>query len=199
MARRPNTRAVATAVSVFLLGLAPRAWAEPVQFGDNAYDLINDTVDWNAAAAGAASMTHLGVTGHLVTITSQAENDFVAGLLQDQGVDRIWLGGSDAAQEGTWQWVVGPEAGTVFWVGDGSGSAPPGVFTNWGGGEPNEAAGGEDNVEFLAGGTWNDQNTGDLRAYIVEYESIPEPTTAAMMLVLGLAVPCHIRRPSVRG
>ena len=180
---------VAMSITALLWGLSPQSWAQPVQFENgHYYEVIPDLGDWDAAATGAAAMTHLGITGHLVTVTSQEENDFIAEQLQAEGIDRIWIGGSDAEEEGTWKWVVGPEAGSVFWIGDGSGSSTPGAYSNWGGNEPNEAAGGEDHVELLAGGTWNDQNTGDLRAYVVEFSIVPEPTTTVLWaMVTGLA------------
>lgn len=47
-----------------------------------------------------------GLIGYLVTVTSDAENDFIAPKLGGDG----WMGASDATTEGTWKWVTGPEA-----------------------------------------------------------------------------------------
>jgi hypothetical protein len=53
-----------------------------------------------------------GRTAHLVTITSQAENDFLSGpSVSATG----WIGASDIHAEGNWKWIAGPENGEVFW------------------------------------------------------------------------------------
>jgi hypothetical protein len=83
----------------------------------------------NAAAAG----------GYLATVTSAEENQFLFNLMTSSGfATGGWLGGSDAANEGTWIWTGGAEAGTVFWNGLSDGSAPADQYTNWEVGEPNE-------------------------------------------------------------
>ena len=93
-----------------------------------------------------------------------------------------WIGGSDQEEEGTWKWVTGPEAGTVFWNGLSSGSSPN--YANWNSGEPNNA-GNEDyahitdpSIGFAA--SWNDlpnnaQSSGPYQAkgYVVEYGGSP--------------------------
>jgi len=58
--------------------------------------------------------------GHLVTIGSTSENEFVYRL--SGGL--AWLGATDEAEEGTWVWVTGE----------------PWDFTNWDEGEPNNCA-----------------------------------------------------------
>ena len=76
--------------------------------------------------------------GHLATITSAAENAFITSRFD--GSERIWLGGSDAMSEGSWQWVTGE----------------PWSFSGFGEGEPNDLAPGEDYLELGEGGVWND-------------------------------------------
>lgn len=65
------------------------------------------------AFAAAAAKSHQGVPGHLVTITSKAEQDFLARTFPTNFP--MWMGASDAAVEGEWRWVAGPEAGELFW------------------------------------------------------------------------------------
>jgi hypothetical protein len=62
--------------------------------------------------------------GYLATVTSPAENDFLASRFKadDGSWYQGWLGGSDAAQEGDWIWVDGPEADIRFWDADHTGS-----------------------------------------------------------------------------
>lgn len=154
-------------------------WSEPLQFGNgNFYELITDELDWFGARDAANARTHMGTNGHLVTITSQEENNFLASSFVFQ---KVWIGGSDDDAEGTWRWAVGPEANTIFWIGDQNGQAPNGAFANWPSSEPN-SSGTENFVELLSGGSWNDQSASDQQGFIVEYE-IPEPTTAVIVVM----------------
>ncbi|MCF6223250.1 MAG: hypothetical protein L3J34_05930 [Flavobacteriaceae bacterium] len=95
-----------------------------------------------------------GLKGYLATISSQDESK----LTGEQSAGAGWIGGSDAATEGEWKWVTGPENGTIFWNGLSGGSTPN--FAFWNTGEPNQA-GDEDyahitdpSVGIL--GSWND-------------------------------------------
>ena len=103
------------------------------------YQYISAGTNWTASdtAASAATLTGLGaVTGHLVTITSQTENDFIGTLV---GANRIWTAGSDATTEGEWFWLRGPEAGKQFWTGGAAGSASDGMYANWTPGDPSNS------------------------------------------------------------
>lgn len=147
--------------------------AGEVFFSDNGhlYKFITGTITASAARTAATTQTAYGATGYLATITSQAENDFVADRLQGDG----WMGASDEASEGQWRWVTGPEAGTLFWTGASGGSVAPGQYANWSTGEPNDwlnGSPGEDCAQFyISTGKWNDLNcTGSsLTGYVVEF------------------------------
>ncbi|NJB70642.1 hypothetical protein GGR42_001104 [Saonia flava] len=131
-------------------------------------------ITWTNANTAASARTYNGLQGYLATLTSQEEADFSGTQAQGTG----WIGGSDAATEGVWQWVTGPEAGTVFWNGAAGGSTPN--FAFWNAGEPNDSAG-EDYAHIAhpnvnPNGSWNDlSNTGagsgdyQPQGYVVEY------------------------------
>lgn len=135
-------------------------------------------ITWQNAKAAAEARTYYGLQGYLATITSSEE----AKLSGEQAAGAGWIGGSDAASEGTWKWVTGPENGTVFWNGGINGSSPN--FAFWNSGEPNQA-GDEDYTHVTAPGvgnpgSWNDlSNTGNPsgdyqpKGYIVEYGGMP--------------------------
>ena len=80
-------------------------------------------ITWSSARAEAEStgMKYHGLQGYLATITSDAENTFIQQKTQGVG----WIGASDAAFEGDWKWVTGPEGrenngqGRLFWRGTG--------------------------------------------------------------------------------
>ena len=139
----------------------------PFAGNDHFYEFVSaPSISFTAAKTAAESRTLYGMSGYLVTVMSQAENDYVAARLSGQG----WMGASDEAVEGQWRWVTGPEAGTQFWQGAGNGSAVGGNYENWATGEPNNA-GGEDYAHFLTNGQWNDYplQLGSIQGYVVEY------------------------------
>ncbi|MGD2250120.1 MAG: lectin-like protein [Candidatus Methanofastidiosia archaeon] len=114
------------------------------------YEFIETKKSWADAKADCEARG-----GHLVTITSSAENDFVSNLA---GSNTIWIGLTDEATEGTWLWVTGESV----------------VYTNWNSGEPNNYGSGEDYGEMTSNGTWNDngppQFPNETRYYICEYD-----------------------------
>jgi hypothetical protein len=135
----------------------------------------------------------MGVNGYLATITSAAENNFLATTFPTfNGLALAWLGGYVAA-DGTGTWVVGPNAGLNFSVGQ---TPLPGQYANWGGIEPNNAP---SNVDMMVGninwfgithGQFADDvdgpdgtlaaefSSGGIVGYFVEY-SVPGPIAGA--------------------
>ncbi|MBW4442205.1 MAG: DUF4347 domain-containing protein [Plectolyngbya sp. WJT66-NPBG17] len=128
------------------------------------YEFVSNSLTWTQARDAAAARTRQGMAGYLATITSAAENAQIQSLLMG---NRGWISANDAATEGIWRWMTGPEGGRPFW------SATSGVlngsYINWNSGEPNNWGGNEDHAEIISPGSWNDilETTG--RGYIVEY------------------------------
>lgn len=150
------------------------------------YKLVNhgSNICWTAARAAAAASTYFGMQGYLVTVTTQAENDFLAQMIQTD----TWTGGSDLAQEGVWRWVTGCEGledngqGRHFFT-DSPGCDHPGggtpVGTNfnaWNVNQPDNAGCLEHYMQFVpgTGGKWNDlPNCHPVARYLVEYGCMP--------------------------
>ena len=148
------------ALSGLALLLAMPASGAPNPNSTKRYEFVSQAKTWNAANAEAISKH-----GHLVAITSEIEYQRVMGIASSR---RIWLGGTDSAQEGVWRWVNGG----VFFVYDEAigGAAVRGAVNHWNSGEPNDS-GGEDCLEMGATGGWNDLNcAGPSLPFIIEYD-----------------------------
>jgi hypothetical protein len=167
--------------------------AAPIFNGHHYEFIVADGITWAAANTAAQAKSHAGVSGHLATITSLAEDTFLfnnstlaSGLNTsgDFADSQLWVGGFQPAGStepgGGWTWVNG-EGGFP-----GNNAGP--VYANWLGGEPNNVGGGEGHlaIDLRANFGWNDEgNLGGIWGYVVEYD-VPEPTTLAL-LGLGLA------------
>ena len=162
---------------------------------------------WSAARDAAENETITlkdgsTASGYLATITSAAENDFIRQYVSSTS----WIGASDefatvnavlpagttpyanqAASEGRWYWVTGPEAGTRFSVGNGSPVAVEDRFNAWASGEPNNS-GSEHCGEFYTSGQWNDIPCGASgKPAIVEFGPFPasQDITTTTVVQLG--------------
>jgi hypothetical protein len=160
-----------------------------IGFGDD------QPLGWHEASAAAEGLTFLGMTGYLATLTSEAEQDFLQshGFLSFASADDLWIGASDAAVEGDWRWVTGPEAGQLFWRGDYDGE--PFGFSPWHEGEPNDA-GNEDYAVVRYSQQWNDLAPDFTRyttGYLVEFSAVPEPSSIDL-LTLGVVAMLGGRR-----
>lgn len=101
---------------------------------------------WSTCRAQARALG-----GELVTVRSQADNDWLMATFAPQAQNSqwpFWIGMNDLEQEGVWRWSSGE----------------PLVFQNWAPGEPNDHLGVEDVAHVMADqqGRWNDgpDNTG---------------------------------------
>ena len=133
-------------------------------------------VNWNTARAAAKTRTLNGATGYLTNITTSVENEFIESYV---GAGDIWIGASDAAVEGEWRWVDGPEAGIQFWQGgrpvDGGFATEPFNYARWNVNQPDNAGNedwGSTNGPRGSRGFWNDlplNGAGLISGYLVEY------------------------------
>jgi hypothetical protein len=146
-----------------------------------------DPLTWYAARDAAASMSYLSMPGHLATITSQAENDFIISALGGEFALRAhYLGGfqppGSPEPAGGWEWVTGE----------------PWAFNRFLDGEPNNSyidLSPEDALMFHGTGSyrWNDFpiNLAEIPfnfiiaspGYVVEYEAAPVPEPSTLLLL----------------
>ena len=172
-------------------------------FSNNVYQYVTSPQYWPNALSAAGTYSYNGQIGHLLTVTSLAENSFIysafvgpryatPGANVEQATP--WLALSDQADEGVWRWQAGPELGSVA------------SFTNWNYGEPNNL--GDEDFAVLH---WQDRGLGTGKWYdygplgyngqtfVVEFENaaIENPTPIPVpgaLLLMAPAVLCLGRR-----
>jgi len=190
---------VALATTVVMAGAAIPASSLPLEFGSDYFEYISDPgISWADAKTAAASLSYLGATGYLATVTSAAENNFLSSnfTISNSFFEGAWLGGQVSSAGGGY-WMVGPDAGQQF----SQFSSPVlGAYANWGGIEPNNApSAAYMNIGAayagINNGQWADAGRGGLagpgdpiQGYFVEFNATPLPSTWLMLLsgFLGL-------------
>ena len=154
----------------------PIQWSSAAGGNDHWYEVVRSPyLNWTDASADANARTHQGLGGHLATVTSQGENDFIAVLTNNEWA---WLGGLRSDANGNIAWATGPEAGTIFYGPD----AVAGAYENFHVAEPTGLA--EDGVHMWSLGTWNDLSTVAALSFVVEYSQpapVPLPATALFL------------------
>lgn len=161
------------------------------------YEYVASSGSWTTAKNSAENRSYFGRVGYLATMSSEAENNFIWKLMSSDG----WFGGSDelsqvniakgvtafasqAAVEGKWHWVTGPEKGTQFSNGNTpSTTVISGQYHKWAGGEPNNA-GAEHYAQFYSAnnGSWNDLPNTNLPGFICEYGDMPGDLTSSVTI-----------------
>lgn len=139
-----------------------------IRYQGRFYKIEESTVPWSGAKAACESKG-----GHLATITSQDEQEFIQSLNADNL--RLWIGGHQDA-DGNWCWITGE----------------PWDYTHWGDGEPNNSSNvvaGESCVALWPE-TWNDladENVYEQEGYIFEWEetAIPEADRGDISAFVG--------------
>ena len=126
-------------------------------FSDHHYEVFDGKAStWELACQYCESLG-----GHLATITSQEENDYVFHIMKDAGFTGAYFGLSDREQPDHWKWVTDE----------------PTSYLNWNKAEPNGANEHYGMFYFMYGnGTWNDGDfslgkDGGGRTFICEWDS----------------------------
>jgi hypothetical protein len=124
-----------------------------LSFGGSCYELFVSFVPWDAAERQCVAWG-----GHLASIGSSEENAFLAGWTAQLGLTNadgqgIWVGGTDAQQDGVFRWVDGTSLS----------------FTGWAPGQPDDGAG-VDCIEKRndGAGQWYDRHCADSLRYTCE-------------------------------
>ena len=189
------------------VAIAPSHFGPVMGFGGNYYQLVefDERITWHDAVDSAAALSYspepgVALSGHLGTITSQAEQVAVESLLPPEfgPRERVWLGGSQNSlgpePDGGWSWITGED-----WD-----------FTYWDSSEPNNSPNGEDflnikvgDVSFETWGRWNDDlaHSPFAPAYgaLVEFEGVVVPEVSAGPIMAGLICLIWVVSRRIRG
>lgn len=118
------------------------------------YEVVAGSFTWTRAKADAEARG-----GHLGVITSVTEWDKVSQTLASSAlssIERLWLGATDAAQEGLWRWVTGE----------------PFNYRRWAVGQPDARSEFDYLLLTVSTGLWSAAPEGVLAAYLLERESV---------------------------
>ncbi len=113
---------------------------EVLSFEGHYYQVIKAKLNWEEAKEFCEELG-----GHLVTINSKTENDYMVEITKDfDNVNCIWLGAyrdRNAPKNEQWKWITEEEFS----------------YKNWKSGEPNDYSGRENYLEmYVSTGCWND-------------------------------------------
>jgi hypothetical protein len=130
-------------------------------FDGHAYLIVSGQYIFATALTKARQMTYKGLPGHLVTITSADEYNFIRRAMNAHGT---WIGLSDADSEGNWVFVDGPETGTKATATD---------YLLWSQGQPDASNANSDCVMISYEG-YAAYSCDLLVNFIVEFECVAE-------------------------
>ena len=124
-----------------------------VLFNNHYYYAITGGATYATASSLVSGSAYLGLQGHLVTVTSQDEYDFLKSTFNFT----FWIAASDAQKEGSWIWTAGPDTGLSV------------SSTFWAPGQPD--SGTAANCAVMNSTGFADQScTSFSAAYVIEYE-----------------------------
>jgi len=135
------------------------------------YRAVNSVVDFASAQSDAIANALNGISGQLLTINSQYENELIRNM--DGLGALVWLRASDTGVEGEFRWLDGDEEGELFWTGGVAGSAAAGQYANFSAGQPDNFTGVQDHVVFnYTKGKWDDVgSTSATPTYVIEWDA----------------------------
>lgn len=136
-----------------------------MKYGNHLYQIYYGEYTWTQAKQACKKLG-----GHLATITSQKEQNFIDNYLNTND-DKLWIGGYKASN-GKWKWVTGEK-----WS-----------YTNWGDGEPNNYLSGHENCITVYPDDWNDMadgNVDDQVGFICEWDYSLTVSSSSFVLEKG--------------
>ncbi|MBR4636223.1 MAG: InlB B-repeat-containing protein [Clostridia bacterium] len=128
-------------------------------FNGHSYLYYTTPVSWFTANAFCEANG-----GHLATVTSAAENAYIASLIPSSDT-YLWLGGTDYGTDNNWSWTTGEDFAYSNWDSSSSGSEPND--------NPNDNVATEDYLMIKSTGLWNDCGGYPKYGFVLEIDSLP--------------------------
>ncbi len=103
---------------VFIMPISSRAVttdipSDAVEYNGHYYYAFDEGKTWTEAKEKCEV-----IGGHLVTITTQEEQEIVESIIKNGTKSCYWLGGTDEIAEGQWKWITGEEFKYTHWAKD---------------------------------------------------------------------------------
>jgi hypothetical protein len=154
------------------------------------YEIVvpNVLLTWEGNKIDAHNRTHMGLRGHIATLTSAQEDQFITTNMPAAVFYTLQLGAYQdlnapdySEPAGGWRWVTGE----------------PMIYTDWYQGGPNNAGGNENYMAFFPNGQWNDYDGSSPGGYVMSTSPTPIFSTTILM---GTARPiwCFRTSPPIR-
>lgn len=122
--------------------------------GDTLYVLMTPELDGATSQWSEAEIWCQSVGGHLASISSAEENAVIASMAAASGMERIWIGGNDLENEGTFVWTDGK----------------PFSYTNFESVQPDNYLNGQHGLSMYQNGRWDDASIGNHFAFVLKLE-----------------------------
>lgn len=166
--------------SLSQFGNMPLRVAEPIEWkiaesgNGHFYQLVIETepISWHQAARAAAGSFHRGRRGHLVSVTSAEEDQFVIdNLLMETSLRGVWMGMTDSLREANFRWVTGEPFEFSNWAHSPRRQPDNYREASWHGGEDYGMY-----ADYVGDKqwAWNDLSVDSIQekvsAYVIEYE-----------------------------
>jgi len=167
------------ATATLPMPVGPIQWAMDDGGNGHFYHLVQSYTYWDDARALAESLLYRGKAGHLVTINSAEENQFITDTFGDHFFGAWTAGKEDPAMPAGWSWESGSSTIDFFNWADGQ----PKVFPEPG---PYHIALGNNSNEF--GSEWKAIHNSNSHYFIIEYPVVPEPSSVVLALLGMLGI-----------
>jgi len=134
-------------------------------FNDHTYALTSTTRNWNNAKTTATA-----IGGHLTTINTKAENDWLTARFRIP-YGELWIGANDITTSDTWVWDNGTTSGDSGLTDNLSDNAKwaDNITSKWASGEPNHNGASCGHIWTLSG-YWDDTPCNNNKYAIIEFD-----------------------------
>ncbi|MCO8120950.1 DUF4347 domain-containing protein [Stieleria sp. TO1_6] len=137
---------------------------------DKFYKLVGTDLTWDDSLSLAQSSELLGLTGQLLSIHSEGENQLVQQIAIASGQD-VWLSATDRGHEGDFYWTENGTEVAPVWLGGPAGNAANGSYANFDPGQPDDFLGQDHVLLHQSDGSWDDIDGTAVAGLIIQWDA----------------------------